>query len=119
MSVDIDHTDPPWQEAPSDKFYDRDRKRVVKRERIPIPSGEPCPVCAQDHQDRHPDRPVTLMQRYRHPDSFVPPPFAPWYQAQWDICGDCGLIAHHRHLRRPTPNYRPAAPYLAQNKEAK
>jgi hypothetical protein len=59
-----------------------------------------------------------MMQRYRHIDSFVPPPFAIWYQAMWDICA-CGHLAHHKHLRRSTPNYRPAPPYLAQNKEVK
>jgi hypothetical protein len=89
-----------------------ERERIIiKRKRVPIPGGAPCPVCARDRQDRHPDRPVVLMQRYRHPDNFVPPPFAPWYQFQWDMCS-CGHIAHHKHLRRPTPNYRPQAPFL-------
>jgi hypothetical protein len=39
---------------------------------IPILGGAPCPECAYDRYDRDPDRPVTLMPRYRHPTTASP-----------------------------------------------
>jgi hypothetical protein len=116
MSEDLPHTDLPWQ-APHE-FNERMRGRSlvtgVVIERVLVCEGDPCPECASE---RKPGQSVVMMQRYRHPDSFVPPPFAPYYQAQWDVCGGCRHVSHHERFRRPTPNYRPQPPYLAHNKE--
>jgi hypothetical protein len=95
---------------------DEMRKLVtgVVIERVLVGEGNPCPECAYE---RKPGQPEVIMQRYRHPDNFVPPPFTPYYQAQWDVRGGCRHVSHHKHLRRPTPNYRSQPPYLKRNKE--